>query len=397
MSAQASCPRKSQEQHPQAAPCADPEVVVQAGSAVASPPIPVPGSEPIAAPVGQAVAETQAGSESVPAAAARCPATEQAASASPEEVVYRLEEIMDWLVDGLAPQQAVMRAQELWGVSRRMAQIYVQRARRRLARQEEENERSYLAWLAQRQRDRLLQYVLGVLAAIQQWEPQRIHCVVSLVHAACRLLECRDKALIQRQRFQEQQERRKRKEEIRRTVEELEAFLQHGIFPPGLKQELPFDGPLVPRKDRRPGTNRPGKGTGQARKTAPRARSPRQHPSGRSGSVPAARSRPCPEPAPASPPAPGGSPQPSTAPPRPQASASRPGCSEPGRTTDTCGQPPGESPARQDSTQPPSRGRVALGHGHCAGIAPIAPQRRSQAGSRRLGGADSGARHPHPR
>jgi hypothetical protein len=395
MSAQASCPRKSQEQHPQAAPCADPEVVVQAGSAVASPPIPGSASEPIVTQLGQAVAETQTGSQSVPAAAARCPATEQAASASPEEVVYRLEEIMDWLVDGLAPQQAVMRAQELWGVSRRMAQIYVQRARRRLARQEEENERSYLAWLAQRQRDRLLQYVLGVLAAIQQWEPQRIHCVASLVHAACRLLECRDKALIQRQRFQEQQERRKRKEEIRRTVEELEAFLQHGIFPPGLKQELPFDGPLVPRKERRPGASPPGKG--QAKGAAPRATSLRQRSSGRSGSPPGARSRPSRELVPASPPAPDGSPQSSSAPPRPQSLASRPGRCGPGGTRGTCDLTPGESLARHDPTQPLSQQKLALRHGHCAGIAPIAPQRRSQAGSRRLGGADSGARHPHPR
>lgn len=112
-------------------------------------------------------------------------------AAPPEERDHRLLSISTWLLEGQPRTEVVATAQALWGISRRTAQLYVQQAQRRLAREAIEEDRLFYLRLSQLQRDKVLNLVFRYL---QQglFDPKVLRALTGLVTAVQKLLDSRD-------------------------------------------------------------------------------------------------------------------------------------------------------------------------------------------------------------
>lgn len=109
------------------------------------------------------------------------------------EAEYRQLMVMDWLQQSRTRTEAVACAVMQWGVSRRSAQLYVQRAIRRLTREAAQENRGFFLRLSQLQRDRLLQQVIAAAEGRKDLDAAAMKALAQLVDAGCKLLDSRDR------------------------------------------------------------------------------------------------------------------------------------------------------------------------------------------------------------
>ncbi len=111
---------------------------------------------------------------------------------SPDELRERLLCVSEWLLDGQPQHEMVALAMARWSIERRTAQVYLQKARRRLAAQAAREDRMFYLRLSQMQRDRLMRLVFRHMEIIEHHTPQKLRALTGLVAATCRLLDSRD-------------------------------------------------------------------------------------------------------------------------------------------------------------------------------------------------------------
>jgi hypothetical protein len=145
-----------------------------------------------------------------------------ASRVSPAEAALRVVWIGDCLIEGETASNVLAAARQLWGVGRRMAQLYLQKARQRLAGQGARQSRLFHYTLAQEQRDRLFNRLMQCLRANSNLSPKEL---ATLVGVAQNLLDSRDHAARRLHDFLDQTT----------TIEELPS----GTTEPGERNDQP--------------------------------------------------------------------------------------------------------------------------------------------------------------
>jgi hypothetical protein len=145
--------------------------------------------------------------------------------ATPEQALERTRTVLGWLLDGLPPSAAVDQVQQEWAVGLRMAQLYVQRARQMIVEEGSDEEEIYYRRLAQQQRDRLIFVLFRALKGVDQMEPDRIRSLASIITAGTKLLESRDRVVLQEKKEGQREHRREQSAQAGQLLREAEAFL----------------------------------------------------------------------------------------------------------------------------------------------------------------------------
>jgi hypothetical protein len=114
--------------------------------------------------------------------------------AGKSEMENRLMAIYEVMVNGVAGQDLLAIIQERWGLSRRSAQVYVQKVRRRMARTAEKDHPSAVQQLSQVQRSRLLERILLAIRGLDLTDPSAFRNLVALSGAAERLIGAREQS-----------------------------------------------------------------------------------------------------------------------------------------------------------------------------------------------------------
>jgi hypothetical protein len=134
----------------------------------------------------QPPAEQFPGGQAGPAAAP------PSAAATPEELDLRLMALHEIMAHGVWGSELVALAQAQWGISRRTAQWYVQKAKKRMARHGDRL--ASIHPLSQVQRSRLLERILRTLREVQGTDHATLRTLASLVSVAERLIEGRERS-----------------------------------------------------------------------------------------------------------------------------------------------------------------------------------------------------------
>lgn len=105
----------------------------------------------------------------------------------------RILAVAAWLTQGLLRPQAVAGAMREWNVSRRSAQVYVQKAANRIAKMAEYDDPLFAMKLSQLQRDRLFQQLQNLQMDSVQMEPHEVRSILQTIQAQLKVLDSRDR------------------------------------------------------------------------------------------------------------------------------------------------------------------------------------------------------------
>jgi len=113
---------------------------------------------------------------------------------APENVSARLLRVAAWLAEGRTRAEVCALTRKRWEVSRRTAQLYVQKLERRLAHEGEKADPIFRLKLSQLQRERLLRLGHRFLRRAEALDAGVLGRVTGLLSAMGRLLDSRDRA-----------------------------------------------------------------------------------------------------------------------------------------------------------------------------------------------------------
>ena len=207
------------------------------------------------------------------------PATANPTTPSPAQpserptIRQRILAVCGWLADGKLRPECVRDAVQQWQVSRRTAQVYVQKAAARLARFNTYDDPLFALKLSQVQRDRLFQQLQHLMREGEFMPLPHVKMMLQAVQTTLKLLDSRDRTAVKLLQLEEasgQAEERRLRKSTRQTEAKAKRELREERAAAGAKPE--------PRSQRNCAEKTPAPGTPRNSASSPVKKGPNAPP-----------------------------------------------------------------------------------------------------------------------